>query len=190
MQSQYAYAMSHKGKAIGSTLGIIAGVSYGLAAKHSNWATAGLAIGGAVGGAILGGMFDKQPTVVIPVDDNGNAKAPVVADTVGEETANDTAGDDGMMSGIGGNCGQYTADECAGQGFDSNSLSFCNDCVRCNKTYPNGAAMYTTMGNGEACPSGSAGGQGGGTGFQTIQKLTPRITRPVGSVARRSFARR
>jgi hypothetical protein len=90
--------MSHKGKAIGSTLGIIAGVSYGLAAKHSNWAVAGLAIGGAVGGAILGGMFDKQPTVVIPVDDNGNAKTPVVADTVGEETANDTAGDDGMMS--------------------------------------------------------------------------------------------
>ena len=102
-QAQYQYAMSHKGKAIGSALGIIAGVSYGLAGKQSNWITAGLAIGGAVGGAILGGMFDKTPNAVVVANGNGGngAKAPVVNDTVGEETANDTAGEDGVMNAAG-----------------------------------------------------------------------------------------
>lgn len=85
VQSQYSYALSHKGKMIGSALGIVAGVTYGLAGKQSNWAVAGIAIGGMIGGAILGGMFDKAPTVVVPVDTNGNAKTPVVSDTAGED---------------------------------------------------------------------------------------------------------
>lgn len=100
-QAQYQYAMSHKGKAIGSALGIVAGVSYGLAGKQSNWATVGLAIGGAVAGAILGGMFDKTPSAVVVTNGNGGAKAPVVDNTENQDIANDTAGDDGMMNAAG-----------------------------------------------------------------------------------------
>jgi hypothetical protein len=89
VQSQYDYARTHKGKAIGSALGIIAGVSYGLAGKKDNWMIVGLTMAGAVGGAILGGMFDKQPTLVLPVDN-------------GDKTAvNDTAGQDGVSSATG-----------------------------------------------------------------------------------------
>jgi hypothetical protein len=96
-QAQYQYAMSHKGKAIGSALGIIAGVSYGLAGKQSNWVTAGLAIGGAVGGAILGGMFDKTPNAVVVANGNGGDRTPVVDNTENQDITNDTAGDDGIM---------------------------------------------------------------------------------------------
>jgi uncharacterized protein YcfJ len=60
VKSQVEYTQTNKGKAIGSALGIIAGVSYGLAGKKDNWTVIGLTLGGMVGGAILGGLFDNE----------------------------------------------------------------------------------------------------------------------------------
>ena len=60
VKSQVEYTQTNKGKAIGAALGIIAGVSYGLAGKKDNWTVIGLTIGGMVGGAILGGLFDNE----------------------------------------------------------------------------------------------------------------------------------
>lgn len=68
IKTQYDYSLSHKGKTIGSALGIIAGLSYGLSGKKDNWVLVGLAVGGMVGGAIVGGLFDKKPEVVIATD--------------------------------------------------------------------------------------------------------------------------
>ena len=90
VQSQVSYAQTHKGKAIGSVVGLIAGVSYGLAGKKDNWMVSGLAIAGVVAGAILGGMFDKQPAVIVPVPVDGD-KTPI----------NDTAGEEGVMNASG-----------------------------------------------------------------------------------------
>jgi hypothetical protein len=186
VQSQYNYALSHKGKAIGSALGIVAGVSYGLAGKKDNWIVAGLAIGGAIGGAILGGMFDKAPTVVVPVDSNGTAKAPVVNDTAGMETANDTAGDDGMMSNAIG-CGGKL---CNCTFTDSNGMYYTKtvDCI------PREGGRCGCPNYGTRLDRGSSAGsiaQGGGTGgsLNRVSKatLTPRIG---GSMARRAVGMR
>lgn len=95
VQSQVDYAQTHKGKAIGSVVGLIAGVSYGLAGKKDNWMVSGLAIVGLVAGAIVGGMFEKQPAIVVATD-NGDGKSPVVDDTSMMDV-NDTAGEDGVM---------------------------------------------------------------------------------------------
>jgi len=104
VQSQVSYAQTHKGKAIGSVVGLIAGVSYGLAGKKDNWMVSGLAIAGVLAGAILGGMFDKQPAVIVPVPVDGD-KTPI----------NDTAGEEGVMNAAGGygcsGCGQYWESE-------------------------------------------------------------------------------
>mgnify|MGYP007016025153 CR=1 FL=1 len=70
IKTQYDYSLSHKGKTIGSALGIIAGLSYGLSGKKDNWVLVGLAVGGMVGGAIVGGLFDKKPEIVIADDTN------------------------------------------------------------------------------------------------------------------------
>ncbi len=98
VQSQIDYAQTHKGKAIGSVLGLVAGVSYGLAGKKDNWMVSGLAILGAAAGIVVGGMFDKPAAIVVPVPVDGDDRTPVVSDTSEMDTAGDTAGQDGVMN--------------------------------------------------------------------------------------------
>jgi hypothetical protein len=71
-KGQFAHMKSHKGKMIGVGVGILGGITYGMAGKKENWMVMGLAVVGAVAGGVLGGMFDKGNVVVVGTDANGN----------------------------------------------------------------------------------------------------------------------
>lgn len=94
-KSQFSYMKAHKGKMIGTGLGITTGIVYGMSGKKDNLMIAGLAIVGAVAGAILGGMFDKPNAVVVGT--NGDA---VVANTGDEQAMSNAIGKIGRMNKI------------------------------------------------------------------------------------------
>ena len=100
VQSQMKYAQTHKGKAIGSVIGLIAGISFGMAGKKDGWMVTGIAIAATAAGTIIGGMFEKQPAIVVPVptDVASFDKTRVVNDTAAMENENDTAGLDGASN--------------------------------------------------------------------------------------------
>lgn len=102
-KTQFAELKSHKGKAIGSGLGITAGIIYGVSGKKENWVIVGFALAGALGGAIIGGMFDK-PTIIVANGNgngNGNGNTPVVNDTSIMDASNTTVGEDGVSNMMG-----------------------------------------------------------------------------------------
>lgn len=90
-KSQFSHMKAHKGKMIGTGLGIATGVIYGVSGKKGNYVVAGFAVAGAIAGAILGGMFDTPNAVIIGTDEDGNTD--VTTANVGDE--------DGMSNAIG-----------------------------------------------------------------------------------------
>lgn len=74
-KSQVSYMKAHRGKMIGSGLGVMGGIIYAMSGKKDNMMVAGIAILGAVAGGILGGMFDSKDVIMVGVDADGNPKA-------------------------------------------------------------------------------------------------------------------
>ena len=106
-KSQFSYMKAHKGKMVGTGLGIATGVVYGMSGKQSNMVIAGLAVVGAAAGAILGGMFDKPNAVVVGT--NGDA---AVANSGDEQAMSNAIGRIGAINRIGAanrvyNCRYY-----------------------------------------------------------------------------------
>lgn len=58
--TQWNYFQAHKGKAIGSGVGLTAGILYGLSSAKGKWGVVGLAIGGGLLGAFVGQMVDSN----------------------------------------------------------------------------------------------------------------------------------
>lgn len=59
-KTQLQYVQMHKGKAIGSGVGLTAGVLYGLSSAKGKWGVVGFAIGGLIVGGIVGGLIDSN----------------------------------------------------------------------------------------------------------------------------------
>ena len=156
-KSQFSYMKAHKGKMVGTGLGIATGVVYGMSGKQSNMVIAGLAVVGAAAGAILGGMFDKPNAVVVGT--NGDA---AVANSGDEQAMSNAIGSiarrnqfnrinlkGGVASGLDEN------------GCDTRTEKYCNHLKKCvSKGNWWQECVNTTSGgvanNQTSCPRGKA----------------------------------
>jgi hypothetical protein len=72
---QWNYMQMHRGKAIGSGVGLTAGVLYGLSNAKGKWGVVGFAIAGAVAGGIVGGMLDKNNRAMVVASEGDSAQS-------------------------------------------------------------------------------------------------------------------
>lgn len=73
-QSQWNYMQVHKGKVIGSGVGMAAGVLYGLSNAKAKWGVVGFALAGTVLGGIVGGMIDSSSSAPMVMASEGDSQ--------------------------------------------------------------------------------------------------------------------